>query len=383
MVSLSMVSHRGKPRTDDLLSRYSRSTIHVRALVADYQSRLAGGVAALDSIASNVAANPEERRNLPVLDVSTQLQTDRWKQRSAMRRVLRGTRAASCGRILRGSDSVRLWWDADNGARYSNLQTCGSVWVCPVCNHKIQVVRCGEVKQMLEHCKAHDWTVVFGTHTVRHNRRQSLQQVEQMAANVWRAVNQHRRVRDMKARVHLLGYLRASESTWRAANGWHWHYHTYWIFADPLEGRTVQVPVYKRRRDHTMYVDHFDERDAFDDFRDTFTTEWVDTAIKKGYAAPRFANQVFETIDFAKESTVEAAARYCTAYKTATTPQTSRLGHELTDTQSKVGKVKRHANGRDVLHLTYWDFVRILAMPTDLMERTLSDVNGTTSVAAD
>lgn len=380
MVSTSRISHSGKPRTDELLARFAASTTHVRALVADYLDReKRGGGAALDSIASNVAANSDGRRDLPTLDTASELQTDRWKQRSAMRRVLKGTRAASCGRILRGSDNVRLWWDTEMGARYSNLQTCGSVWVCPVCNHKIQVVRCDEVRTMLEHCKEHDWTVVFATHTVRHDRKQSLRQVEDMASTVWRKVSQHRRVREMKARVHLLGYVRASESTWSFVNGWHWHYHTYWIFTDPLEGRTVQVPVYKRRRDHTTYVDHFIERDAFDDFRDTFTADWVDTAVKQGYKAPRFANQVFETIDFSKESTVQAAARYCTSFKTATTPQTSRLGHELTDTQSKVGKVKRHANGRDVLHLTYWDFVRILSMPVDSAERTLSDFTVRTS----
>lgn len=310
MVSTSRVAHSGKPRTDELLARFAASTTHVRALVADYLDReKRGGEAALDSIASNVAVNPDGRRDLPTLDTASELQTDRWKQRNAMRRVLRGTRAASCGRILRGSDNVRLWWDSEMGARYSNLQTCGSVWVCPVCNHKIQVTRCDEVKSMLEHCKEHGWTVVFGTHTVRHDRKQSLRQVEDMASTVWRKVSQHRRVRDMKARVHLLGYVRASESTWSIVHGWHWHYHTYWIFADPLEGRTVQVPVYKRRRDHTTYVDHFIERDAFDDFRDTITSDWVDTAVKQGYKAPRFANQVFETIDFSKESTVQAAAR--------------------------------------------------------------------------
>ena len=71
-------------------------------------------------------------------------------------------------------------------------------------------------------------------------------------------------------------------------------------------------------------------------------------------------------------SSIEAAAKYCTISKTATTPQTSKLGHELTNTQSKVGKVKRHANGRDVLHLTYWDFIRILENEHNVKYRTLS-----------
>lgn len=374
-MTTSSLAH--QPKTTQLRDRFaismSLAAMCIRPYLDAYRN---GGEAALDSIANNVAANPADDR--PVPSVSSRLQADRWMQRNAMRRVLRGTRVATCGRIARkDTEHIRVWFDKEHGGRYSGLQTCGSVWVCPVCNHKIQAVRRGEVEQMLQHCKKHGWDVVFATHTVRHDRTQSLKQVEDMASNVWRAVSQHRKVRAMKDRVNLVGYVRASEATWSAANGWHWHYHVYWIFLKPLKGRTVQIPVYRRAKDHTMYVDHFDERDAFDDFRETYTRDWVDTAVKKGYAAPRFANQVFETIDFGKESTMQAAARYCTSFKTATTPLTSKLGHELTDTQSKVGKVKRHANGKDVLHLTYWDFVRILSMPTDLRERTLS-ANGLT-----
>ncbi|MGO4973338.1 protein rep [Bifidobacterium boum] len=376
-MTVSSLAH--QPKTAQSIKDFgvsmSMAAMCIRPYVEAYRK---GGAAALDSIASNVAANTADDQ--PVPSVSSRLTADRWMQRRAMRRIFRGTRVASCGRIARkDTGHIRVWFDKEHGGRFSGLQTCGSVWVCPVCNHKIQAVRCDEVKTMLEHCKTHGWDVVFATLTVRHDLSQSLQEVEAMASTVWRAVNQHRKVRAMKERVNCIGYVRASESTWSANAGWHWHYHVYFIFLNPLKGRTVQIPVYKRAKDHTMYIDHFDERDAFEDFRDTLTSDWVDTAVKKGYAAPRFANQVFETIDFTKESTLEAASRYCTSFKTATTPMTSKLGHELTDTQSKVGKVKRHANGRDVRHFTYWDFVRILSMPSDLAERTLSDFIASTS----
>ena len=379
-----------KRRTDDLKGRFSRTLAWVEFTIEKYRQEhhiTDGGEAALDSIASSSAVNDLDLSvksdDSKGLGTATALQYDRYMQRNAMRPVLRGTRPARCGRVLRASDGIRLWWDKENGSRLSNLQTCGSVWVCPVCNHKIQTARCDEVRTMLEHCKEHGWGVVFATHTVRHNRRESLFDVRKMANTIWSAVATHRVVRRMKNLVRIIGYLRATEVTWSRANGWHVHYHVYWITLTPMDGRTVQVPVYKRRKDHTSYIDHFDELDAFEYFRDTFTRDWVQTAVKKGFAAPRFANQVFEPIDFDKESTVHAAARYCTSFKTAATPLTWKLGHELTDTQVKVGKVKRHANGKDVLHLTYWDFVRILADPTESIQRTLSDVNGTTSVTAD
>lgn len=377
-----------KRKTEELKGRFTRTLAWVEFTIAKYRQEhhiTDGGEAALDSIANSSAVIDADGGRVPadskVLGTATALQYDRYMQRNVMRSVLRGTRPARCGRVLRASDGIRLWWDRENGSRLSNLQTCGSVWVCPVCNHKIQTARCDEVRTMLEHCKEHGWGVVFATHTVRHNRRESLLDVRHMANTIWSAVATHRVVRRMKSIVGIIGYLRATEVTWSKANGWHVHYHVYWITLEPMAGRTVEVPVYKRRKDHTAYVHHFDKLDAFEYFRDTFTRDWVDTSVKKGFAAPRFANQVFEQIDFTKESTIQAAARYCTSFKSATTPLTSRLGHELTDTQAKVGKVKRHANGKDVLHLTYWDFVRILSDPNELTLRTLSDFTAITVTA--
>lgn len=86
----------------------------------------------------------------------------------------------------------------------------------------------------------------------------------------------------------------------------------------------------------------------------TYAAEWVETAKRAGYAAPLAKNQKFEVIDLHKVSSIQAAAKYCTLSKTAVTPQTSKLGHELTNSQSKIGKIKVHGNGQKVLHLTYW-----------------------------
>lgn len=313
-----------------------------------------GGAAALDSMANNAATSgPQIVVNLDEIGTRNELRADRWAQRRTVRRVLAGTRPASCGRVVSKETGVGLFYDGEHGARFSGLRSCGSVWVCPVCNHKIQCFRLDEVTAVMDHCKEHDWGVVFGTLTVRHKRKDSLQDVVNMAREVWRKSRSHRRIKDLFRRTNEIGYIRAQEVTYSHANGWHVHFHCYYIFGHVLS------------------------KAESDDFAGSYADEWVQTAKKCGYAAPSSRNQKFEVIDLSRESSAKAAARYCTIKKTAVSPQTDRLGHEITDTQSKIGKIKVHGNGKKVLHLTFWDMVRYLSTPTPQSERVLSD-NGYT-----
>lgn len=312
-----------------------------------------GGAAALDSMAS-YAAKHGAVNNRQSTDINgyNALRADRWRQRQTMRRVLHGTRVASCGRVVSKETGIGLYYDEEHGSRFSGLRSCGSVWVCPVCNHKIQTARLDEVKAVMEHCKEHGWGVVFGTLTVRHKRKDTLEEVVEMAREVWRKSRSHRRIKELFSRTHEVGYIRAQEITYSHANGWHVHFHCYYIF------------------------DHELSKSEAADFAGSYAAEWVETARRCGYSAPLAKNQKFEVIDLHKVSSVEAAAKYCTLKKTAVTPQTSKLGHEVTDTQSKIGKVKVHGNGKEVLHLSFWDFLRILTDRQPEVERTLSAIRG-------
>lgn len=329
-----------------------QSIADLRKSAESYVARLmreVGGVAALDSNASYAATDSTSVS----FATYAELRADRWQQRQIVRQLLRGTRPAKCGRPVSNSAGIGFFWDKEYGSRLSGLQTCGSVWVCPVCNHKIQSSRFDDVKAVMEHCKAHAWGVVFGTLTVRHKRSDSLKDVIRMAQEVWRKSRSHRRIKDLFDRTHEVGYIRAMEITYSHANGWHVHFHCYYVF------------------------DHELTRGESADFAGTYAVEWVETAKRAGYNAPLAKNQKFEVIDLHKVSSIQAAAKYCTLSKTAVTPQTSKLGHELTNSQSKIGKIKVHGNGQKVLHLTYWDFIRILSDKSEQSERTLSD-NGYT-----
>ncbi len=125
---------------------------------------------------------------------------------------------------------------------FAGLQTCGSVWSCPVCSAKVLAERQSEVEAAVS-----GWSgrVAFMTFTVRHTRDDSLD-------DVWNAVTaahhrmttggtyqaQKRRFGVATTRVvqsgarrgqtvatSVLPWLRVVECTHGDANGWHVHQH--------------------------------------------------------------------------------------------------------------------------------------------------------------
>ena len=288
-----------------------------------------GGAAALDSIANNAAPSPSER-DAERLERKGIFLREKWLQRNYMRRVLRGTRCATCGRIATAGTGVGLYWDEQHGARYSGLLSCGSVWCCPVCNAKIQAQRMIEIRTALQWARDNDLSVVFATHTVRHNKRQSLKDVRDMAANVWRKCRAHAPVKKLFKKFGSKGYTRATEVTWSKANGWHVHYHSFYFLRPDMSEAEVQA------------------------FGAAYSANWCKTAKDNGYQAPTEENQRFELVDLRDPQSLDAAAAYLTQFKTA---NLKSAAHELTDTQAKFGKIVEH-NGQQILHLSYWDMLR-------------------------
>lgn len=284
-----------------------------------------GGVAALDSIANNAAPSEDKTAKKGAY------LREKYTQRAYMRRVLKGTRCATCGRLATAGAGVGLYYDEVHGARYSGLQSCGSVWCCPVCNAKIQTHRMGEIRQALEWARDGGYSVVFATHTVRHNRRQSLKDVRDMAATVWRKCRSHAPVKKLFKRYGSKGYTRSTEVTWSKANGWHVHYHSFYF----LRGGMTQAQV--------------------DSFGASYAANWIKTAGDNGYEAPTEENQRFELLNLSNKNDLDAAAAYLTQAKTA---NLRSAAHELTNTQSKLGKVIEHNDGTRVLHLSYFDMLR-------------------------
>ena len=81
------------------------------------------------------------------------------RPQAVARDILPKTRTALCLRArIKGSEGVGVWKCEKHGtAHYSGLQTCGSVWSCPICAAKITERRRLEVQDAInQHRQAGD-----------------------------------------------------------------------------------------------------------------------------------------------------------------------------------------------------------------------------------
>lgn len=195
---------------------------------------------------------------------------DRRRRRHELRSHLWGLssleRVRKCGRVSR-ADGVGLRIGRE-GAGFSGLVSCGSVWGCPVCAAKIAAARATDLGHVLAWAADSGHTVALLTLTMRHHREQRLSDCWDAATAGWSRVTSgerwsgekpakfahrlakwesdkagnwegsrarkrpERRIGDLEY-FGVLGYARAVETT-HGANGWHVHLHVALI----LEGRT-------------------------------------------------------------------------------------------------------------------------------------------------
>lgn len=111
-------------------------------------------------------------------------------------------------------------------ARFSGLQTCGSVWACPVCSAKITEVRRQELHQLMDWAENEGHTALLLTFTARHKVTDDLAKLLAGIGKAKRRLRQSRSFRGLSAVI--VGTVTALEVTY-GQNGWHPHYHELWI----------------------------------------------------------------------------------------------------------------------------------------------------------
>lgn len=160
---------------------------------------------------------------------------ERFALQSVARAILPTSRTAKCLRLRSANpnskaDGVAVWKSKDHGTtHYSGLQTCGSVWTCPVCAAKISERRRAEVLAAMTAHKAAGGCVNLLTLTAPHQRTDDLVELlDKQAAAVgsfWKDLT----VRKILAEMGTVGQIRAWEVTHgrKSAhnNGWHPHFH--------------------------------------------------------------------------------------------------------------------------------------------------------------
>ena len=156
----------------------------------------------------------------------------RFVTQAAARSCLPESRTAKCLRFRRGNDGVgfqgvSVWRAVEHAtAHYKGLQTCGSVWACPVCSGTISERRRVELAQAIAMHRAAGGVVLLLTLTNRHERRDDLGElVKGQAEALRRFMRGTKAAKSWFAALGSIGTIRAMEVTHGDANGWHPHYH--------------------------------------------------------------------------------------------------------------------------------------------------------------
>jgi hypothetical protein len=133
-------------------------------------------------------------------------------------------RVRACGRFLHGgAEYVTVRVNASGVAGFTGLQTCGSVWACPVCSAAIRQGRSLEVEHAAtEHARA-GGRLVFVTFTLPHTVRDTLTDLLSELNGAWKRVQQSRGFRGRRAALGIAS-VRSLEVTY-GRNGWHPHLH--------------------------------------------------------------------------------------------------------------------------------------------------------------
>lgn len=163
---------------------------------------------------------------------SSRNRSARWDARGFLWDWSSVPRCRKCGRVTVSADG-RVGVRADGqSVGFAGLSTCGSVWVCPVCNSRIQAVRRLEVGVALANLHANGGGAAFGAITVRHHAGQRLDGLLGALTYGIARIARDKKVAQLRSDMGHLGRVQALELTIGAA-GWHPHRHPLVMFETP------------------------------------------------------------------------------------------------------------------------------------------------------
>lgn len=145
-------------------------------------------------------------------------------------------------------------------AHWSNVQRCGSVWICPVCAKQITEKRRNELKTGVDRWKTlHNGSIYLLTLTFSHNRTQPLKILLLGLRRAMKRFYETTKVRQIFAKLGLRQKIKGLEVTY-GQNGWHPHHHI------------------------LMLVDHHDLN--FRSYQSELSKLWIKACVTSGLDSP-------------------------------------------------------------------------------------------------
>jgi len=146
-------------------------------------------------------------------------------------------RQRNCGAVPVGDQvEIRI---KDGSAYYCGLETCGNVWLCPVCSAKIHHRRAAELREALQAWEANGGAASLVTITVPHDLHDPLSKLLDAERAAWKHVTAGAAWQRLKRRLRIAGHVIAMEFTWGDENGWHPHYHVLLVHDQDLDAAAI------------------------------------------------------------------------------------------------------------------------------------------------
>ena len=165
--------------------------------------------------------------------LAEEVKRNRWELKAAVERLMPESRTATCSRLhLAGhmhdgefvrSSGVSIF-ESDGKTFFSGLETCSSVWACPICAAKISERRRAELIEMQTRWESAGGLFRFMTLTFPHHNTDSLSELMMRFAAAKKRLLQSRTWRAWCRAIGLEHSITALEITC-GENGWHIHAH--------------------------------------------------------------------------------------------------------------------------------------------------------------
>lgn len=204
------------------------------------------------------------------------LRVQRFALQSVARSLFPKSRIDKCLRLRQKGKEIQVLKSVEHKtASYSGLQTCGSVWRCPVCSAKIAERRRVEIIAAMEFHKAAGGCVNMLTLTCPHQLKDNLADLLKKQAKALNSFWNSRKAKTVFKEMGVIGQIRALEVTHGRKsehnNGWHPHYHV-------LQFGGVGVDLAR-----------FDAA-QMTDWQVRLYVVWADCCVNAGLGAPSYAH---------------------------------------------------------------------------------------------
>lgn len=232
--------------------------------------------------------------------------------RSALRDVTTVDRCRRCGRDIVGTDVAIVI--KGGVAHISGVETCGRIWLCPVCSAKIRVRRGEEVAIGVGNWIKSGGACYFVTATLPHERGDRLSESLATLSEAWRWSTSLRSAKNDVEKYGVVGNIKSVEIT-HGMNGWHPHIHSVILTEDsiPLDDPTGH------RDMHNWYT--------------SWDARWARALERVGWATG--LEGVRLRLDMVEKSTVAGLAAYVTKLQTG---NRRGLGNEIARADLKGGR---------------------------------------------